>query len=435
MDPVPTFRRARRALLRPLLRRPKLTKRRAAVLLALSVLVSGRYFYSMQEPEWPTHQPSYDTTKTGPNAANFYHAAVESYVEGPQTPRTQNAEKTWNGDLSDAKAPRALQKAAMVRNAEAIRWLHEAGTRPYYGNFDGKWLKSNVQATLGASTSSPIPNAARISALARLTAGSCDVLASEGKSLAAVDRALDVAKWGTDLTHDPTLIEPMVGMLIQHIGYKKAGEHLDALTPQEARVALARLESLPQPARFDQIIRHEQMVGLNMLRDVFNLGSASSSLKALDVQTPSLGEGFLIRTLFSAFVMVFPKRELVDNYNSVFNEHARIAAMPYRESVGPATAFQQKVDRGEGVNRVTQIFVQNFHRVRPFYEVRKAQRELLRARLMLRADGKLAHIPLDPFSTGASQPLRYDEMTGKVWSVGANGIDELGKGDDTLETQ
>ena len=93
----------------------------------------------------------------------------------------------------------------------------------------------------------------------------------------------------------------------------------------------------------------------------------------------------------------------------------------------------------------------NFTRARWAFEAKNALREILRARLALAVykaahggtypatleglveSGAVSRVPSDPFSVNASEPLRYDAKTGKVWSVGENGIDEKGGGDDDLQ--
>ncbi len=446
-DPVPTLRKATEKLARPRIRRPKLTKRGAVITLALTGLVGLRWLDAMQEPNWPTVMPSYETNIKGPSAGNFYHAAIESYKETPEVGkyqeklnREENARRkagkpyrnnTWS-DLSDKKAPLVLKKIALKNNAEALKWLHEAGTKPYTGNFGGGWLKTPYVHE--PSLSSPVPNFVAMRELARTAAGTCDVLASEGKNLAAVDRALDVARWGRDMTHDPTLIEGMIGILLQGIGQDKALEHLDKLTPAEARVALARLESLLKPATFSEMIRHEEAFGASAFKDIFKIGD----LSPLQTYSSHTGERARLnhlagRAAYTAGVLVFTKRGLVKNYTDLMDEYARLAEMPYQESTGPLNTFDNNVERGKGLNPLTQIMVPNLNRAHWAYTLRQAQFEVIRAKLMLKADGKLTEIPLDPFSVGAAQPLRHDARTGKIWSVGGDGIDNHGTGDDTLE--
>ncbi len=445
-DPVPTLRKATEKLARPLLRRPKLTRRKAAITLALTGLIGLRWLDAIQEPTWPTFTPSYENNVKGPSAGSFYHAAIESYKETPEVGkyqeklnREENARRaagkpyrnnTWS-DLSDKETPLELKKAAQKDNEEALKWLHEAGTKPYSGNFGGTWLKTPYLQE--PSLSSPVPNFVAARELARTAAGTCDVLASEGQNLAAVDRALDVTKWGTDLTHDPTLIEGMIGLLIQGIGQKKALEHVDSLTPAEAKTALARLESLPKPAPFSEIIRHEEVSGASAFKDIFKIGDISP----LQTYSSSSGQSALGnlagRAAYTAGVLVFTKRGLVENYTGVMDEYARLAELPYRESVSPMTALQARFDTGKGLNPLTRMMVPNFQRARWAYVLRQTQLEIIRARLQLKADGKLSRLPLDPFSVGAAQPLRYDAKTGKIWSVGGDGIDNHGTGDDTLK--
>ncbi|MGC4047799.1 MAG: hypothetical protein QM758_28730 [Armatimonas sp.] len=439
-ETTPTFRRIGQRMIKPLVRRPRLTKRGAAITIALSGLVMARWWYANLEPNWPTYVPSYPDVQnqTGPNAANFYHAAMESYKPTTLPEKLRGTPSTWTA-LNEASAPLEAKRLAMQDNTEALNWLHEAGTRTYYGNHGGKWLKT--QPLEGPRLSDPVPNFISIRELARTAAGSCDVLAAEGQHLAAVDRALDIAKWGTDMTHDPTLIESMIGVLIQGIGYQKAVEHIDSLTPEEAKVALARLEKLPKPAAFSDIVRHEEMMVANTYKDVFQM----SNVRGFQEGPESLTTGLAGHALYDAMLLWYTKRGLIENYTSVMNEYARIGAMPYHEASSSYNMLQKRIDSGQGMNFLTRIVVPNMVRARWAYEAKIARREVIRAELMLKVwkaehGGKLPaslselkNVPLDSLSAGANQPLRYDGVTGKVWSVGSNGIDEHGAGDDTLE--
>ena len=457
---TPTFAKMGRALVRPFRKRPKLTRKNAAIMLGVSTLVGMRYIDANVEPNWPTYAPSYPKAMVGPNAASFYHAAIESLRYNPAVrshnaalgklhPSDKRLRTAWY-DLSDNAAPLELKRAAMLDNADALKWLHEAGTKNYYGNFDGSWLKTHdfVAPTL----SSPVPNFVAMRELARTAAGSCDVLAAEGKHAEAFDRALDVAKWGIDLTHDPTLIQAMIGLLIQGIGQEKAAELLANLSPEDAKVALARLESLPPPATFFQIVRGEEAFGVGMFRDLAKAGDITPLASANSPNSSVLG-AIAGRAMYDGAIMFYTKRGIVENYTNVFDEYARHSAIPYREAKAPMERFAEKVERGEGLNYFTRIAVPNANRARWAFEARVAGREIIRTQLALkvyqsRHGGKLpaslgelssekilGQVPTDPFSTRAAEPLQYDQATGKVWSVGSDGIDQRGEGDDNLRNQ
>lgn len=455
---TPTFAKMGRALARPLRKRPKLTRKNAAILLGVSTLVGMRYIDANVEPNWPTYAPSYPKAMVGPNAASFYHAAIESFdmLIGPQyaqvsktIPVLQKDQRVPWSSLNEKEAPLELKRAAMLDNADALKWLHEAGTKNYYGNFDGKWLKSHFVAPPTLST--PVPNFVAMRELARTAAGSCDVLAAEGKRAEAFDRALDVSKWGIDMTHDPTLIQGMIGLLIQGIGQQKATELLASLSPEEAKAALARMESLPPPASFAAMVQSEEAFTANTLQDIFRSGDMTTMgiLAGRNAPTPLGAIGN--RIAYDAFLMAYTKHGLVENYTGVMEEYVRLGAMPYYEVIGPMNAYQEKVNRGEGMNWFTRVAVPNFTRSRWAFEARVAGREILRTQLALKvyrashggrlpaelseltSAGILAQISTDPFSMGAAEPLRYDAQTGKVWSVGADGIDQNGAGDDDLK--
>ena len=156
--------------------------------------------------------------------------------------------------------------------------------------------------------------------------------------------------------------------------------------------------------------------------------------------------------LFRSAILIFTKRGIVENYTNVFDEYARLSAMSYREAKVAMDQFSAKIERGEGLNYLTRIAVPNMNRARWAYEAKIAQGEILRAQLALKVyqarnggplpaslnelvnTGILSRVPTDSFSAGASEALRYDVQTGKVWSVGSNGLDQLGKGDDELKS-
>ena len=53
--------------------------------------------------------------------------------------------------------------------------------------------------------------------------------------------------------------------------------------------------------------------------------------------------------MFDGGLLIFTKKGLVYNYTGVMEEYKRLSALPYRESLAPMTAFQGKVERGEGL--------------------------------------------------------------------------------------
>lgn len=424
--------------------RPARRRRAAAVTLAVAALLTVRWFDARVEPAWPRFVPTWNGAGAGPNAAHFHHAALEAFVY--DSPRQRAVRDRLpgagprRGSLDDPETPLALKRAAHADNAAALVWLHEATRHGYAGHRGDAWTR------LPSDPAFPVlPDFVRIRELSRMAGGACDVLAADGHPGRAVDLALDVATWGVHLTHDPTLVEAMIGCIVQEIGWKKAEAHADALTPAQTRAALARLEAIPDAASFDAILRHETASGASLLRETFRSGDMA--LLGTDVRS---ADALAQRIAFHALELWHTRRGIVRGYMDAMEAQARVAALPFRQAQPEAARLAERLERGDGLTWVARVAIPNTVRAREALERRTALRERLRARLALRLwrerhgaaapadlnalvrDGLLATAPRDPFSTDGAAPLRHDPATGRVWSVGSDGIDEGGRGDDTL---
>ena len=410
---VPTFHKAARASRRhlPRMKFPQANRKRLAlVTLTLLGSVGLRWSYANREPVYPVRHNGPQTwiargltnPMKGVNAAHFYAAAADLYQ--PQ----------W-ATMGDKSQTVAQMRESISHHTETLRLLRE-GLKYNYQGEKSYWIKIVGPKTINT----PPPNYVVMRDMARLLATEDYLKASQGDHVGAMSAGLDVLRFGTELAQDdPKLMEGMMASHIAGIGTGLALESVSKLSATQAREALNRLEALrPQP-RMSSILEAEKFYNLTFVQESFrgNLGNFSTSVP----------------------VLLHTKQGLLDSYSQMMDRLILKSGLPYQQSRN----LQE-----EGVF-LPPVGCDNFSGAY-FSLIRQQERlTLLKTRLALHAyrlehggaapralealveAGYLKTLPIDPFSADGTDALRYKD--GEVWSVGRDGKDSGGAGDDTLE--
>jgi hypothetical protein len=402
-------------------------RKRAVVMLALATAVGMRWHFANASPVVLT-PPDPRTSLTAPNAAHFYAIAADSLdmnVVGKIDPdQTALAEKRLMVSRAQPALNRLREGFAYEYHGQRTNWLHQA-------------------APLNLET--PTPNFVLQRTIARLLASEATVYSADGKKAAALSSAMDAMRFGQDVGQEPSLIGGMIGLLCEGIGSAEAVKQVDSLTAAEARAAMPRFQVMLQNERpFSDIIRDEQYFINGAMQQIFSGSIAQHfDLNALDNNLWSrLHRG----GLYTTSVLYYGKQGIMDKTNARFHEIIRRADQPFQvarklsNDTLPALPYL-----------VNDWMPTSFHKAHLSHTRIAARKRVLLAQLAVQAyrgehSGNaprslqdltvgsapyLTTVPNDPFSGDAQQPLRYRD--GRVYSVGENGQDDSGLGDDTLK--
>jgi hypothetical protein len=414
-------------------RRATRRQKTALVTLLVASAVGARWLVA-NAPTTTNYQPRVEPfaaapkTLTAPNARHFYAAAADTVSESLE-------------DFSHEDIPLAEKRAAVATAAPALDLLQQGTRYDYYAGATNFYVARQPLHTLD----SPVPNYVRVRMLARLLAARSGVLAADGRHAAAVQAALDVARYGQHIGRGGSLIDGMIGILVEKIGVNEARERVANLSAAEARVALAALNRRATEQRnFGQIMEAERRTVMDGVSDVFS-GDATGFAAHMDLGL-NLGSSPLGRLAwnagYAASVFWYGKQGLSDAANAYLDEQVRRGTLPYQE------ARNLSITNLPPVPYVFKNAMSSTKRARWSHTESIALRNVLRAELAVRAyrlehGGKLPatlaeltvgpfpyleEVPTDPFSRDGAQPLLYRD--GKPYSVGDNGRDEGSEGDD-----
>lgn len=424
-------------------------RRNALIMLTASIVIGGRWFAANLAPTYPTGKGVYPPNaapKWGkmkqPNAATFYMAAADAFdleaING-----SVRGIKFGTSDWMDQ--PIAVQKPAVAIAQPAFALLRQGMKYPYVEDYQTNYFKSTPITAKGIAR--PVANFIVQREMTRLLAAEANVRASEGNQVGAIESSLDAVRLGVDQAKGHSLIDGMIGVLMQNIGAKEALKHVAGLNAEEARASAGRLENiLTTEPTLAQVMTRERDMVYETIRDVYNKGSISE----FDALESGLSETYLKRAgnriAYGAVLMYYTKQGLVNDYASYMDTILARLKMPYYQA-------KQLPSLAEPSNPFVQIAVPNYTRAFQTATRTSAMNRILLGRLAVQAyqrehrgrlpislselstEGNtyLSAIPTDPFSLSGKEALRYDPRTGKVYSVGENGIDDGNTGDDALE--
>jgi hypothetical protein len=407
-------------------------QRAAAVTLAVASVVGLRWYAATRNPVCPAgFGPSAapargERVMDGPNAAHFYAAAADALP----------------AQLEDSKLDTlsvAEQKAEVTRAAESLALVRQGFAYRYQGPGRTAWMKTEPAQGLSA----PVPNYANLRKVARLLAADARVKAAAGDTAGALSSSLDAVRFGQDIgSRGNALIEGMIGTLIEGIGETEALKNVHGLSAAEARSAARRVEGLlDHEVTFGQIVASERRFGYAALDELFRDSSGKLGVEALDLNVSGTLDRIKMNAVVGALLLWYGKQGIVDDYTRAGEELTRRAALPYQQ----AKALGAPPEPRNWVVRMMTPHAQRAHLSR----VRATMRQrVLAARLAVEAyraehggsapatldelthgpDPYLSVVPADPFSPDGTAPLRY--RNGNAYSVGDNGADDGGTGDD-----
>lgn len=416
-------------------------RRMALATLAVSLAFGGRWYAANVEPTYPTGQGVYPAQNAAPkwgamkepNAATFYMAATDA-LDLPAIKKSLEGVEGGIRYLSDK--PIAVQKNAVNLAQLSLTLLRQGMTYPYIADYQTNYFRSNPVTATGLER--PSPSFIPIRETARLLAAEARVRASENNHAGAIESSLDAVRLGTDVGQGHTLIDGMIGVLLQSIGAREGVRHVAHLSASEARIATARLETiLANEPSFAHIITADRDTAYEILQSVHNVCTLSGVKSWYTGEPNPRLSGVKGVIAYNALLVYSTKQGLANDVAVAYDSILTRVKLPYQQTknLGEITPSANPLVRElapshpRAFRQTTLIAAWN--RVLLTKLAAQAYRAehagAFPASLSVLTQGAkpyLKAVPTDPFSMTGTEPLRYDNVTGDIYSVGENGLDD-----------
>ncbi|MBC8137812.1 MAG: hypothetical protein H8F28_18175 [Fibrella sp.] len=425
----------------PTLQQRIVRRRRIAIVTIIASLgIACRWHVANLEPAYPVGEGVYKentVSETGetkqPNAALFYMAAAGAFhIDMPE-----GLEQDTHSLIS---APLSVQEPVVAQAKPAFDLLRQGMKYSFVADkIPGYFVE---ESSVGKSI--PTRNFAPLREMSRMLAVESRVKAAKGDTPGALQSALDAMRLGTDAGQGASLLEGMIGVLLQRIGTQEAIRHVKGLSAAEARAGASRLEAMLKHERtFAQMMTAERdTMSYDTLKTVFRTG-------AFQGMNPNTGEELDLQGAgwrFALGTMVFArtKQGVVDDFAEQYDQILTRYRMPYQLakrldktqlSANPMVRYWVDTDVQRAYHQTTQQATHN--RVLLAQLAIQAYRQehggvapTSLSDLTRGTKPYISVVPGDPFSLPGTHALRYDAHTGKAYSVGENGKDDRNAGDD-----
>lgn len=345
-----------------------------------------------------------------------YRAELSTLLGQTAQDRTKTLkEHPWPESLADPSAFVTIEQSRRHRDAmrRHLTVLKQGLTLPM------------TEVSWNQETNSIPLNLVYLRELARLRVRDGNLKLHDGDASGAMTAYLDTYALGNQVMQGRSLVCGMIGVLCQGIAVVSAPEALSGLSAKEARAAIQRFETiLSQQLPFDELLKKERQEAS---------GSAELNLLGTDAFWENAPAFRLVKSYLTTRV-----KDAMD--------HAIVQTrLPYQKNQGVLTAETESRD----IATLLHVgVIPNVNRAFHSYTARTAQARRVLLLLAVRAwqaerggtlpprldalvaEGYLKQLPSDPLSTDGITAFRYDSKTGAVWSVGFDGKDDHGQGDD-----
>lgn len=377
----------------------------------------------------PTHAaPSSNAYPTLVDAANRLVKQNE-VGEAIATPRPNSLIK---GHMRAEKVYALAEKEELLAaNADALRTFRGA-------------LPSYAEAPAVRDWKMSFPELAGFRGMARLLLLEGQVHAARGDYGKAANSYLNAIELGERIGHGGVLIHKLVSIACEAIGRRGLLEVSDKLSPDEARAAVARLETiLSRRSTMTDALTEEKWATQAELDRWFRTKNwwqiAQSFPQDAGLEDEEHKPSFTDRTRFALGLMRYTKTEVAESHRRYMDAIIAQSQLPYDR------ARPEPTIPPDYLNQILMpVFVQaNFRDVET-----RAEYALLLGKLAVSAylkqtghkptdwnalvqSGYLHAAPVDPFAKNGTDPLRYDPLTYtqvafRIYSVGPDGKDNGG---------
>lgn len=303
--------------------------------------------------------------------------------------------------------------------ARRTAWLN--GNKKALGLFQ-QALQTPSMASPPRSFAPTFPVYARLRELARSKIAQSNTLWMRGDFNGALQINLDTVQMGHDIRRGGFLITHLVSIAISAIGRGNTGATIEHLSAAQCKNAAQRLEKLlANRWKLDQTLTEDKWATQAGMMEAFEQSDWRDA--PLGKTTPF--QSLRIRTI--------SKQQMIDNIGATYDHEIANARLPFAQEIAPPASFGDSY---------SDLMIGILARAR-INEARGLMGErTLMLQLALRAyqleNGKyppnlnalvpvyLGAVPTDPFGGGEALRYKSDGVTYKLWSIGPDGVDDLG---------
>jgi hypothetical protein len=434
-------------------------KKRIATGFCIAFSLIGTRYY------WATHAPiSYPQTplpivlkpaETTPNSLYFYEQ-VALQMKG------KNPAFALSGDAK-CDTLKVCQKVVDA-NTDTLKLLREGIKHKgmsLNSKKSGYWYNKTISAKEGfLYPEKSMPNFVIERTIARLFVAESQLKASKGDYLRSVNSNLDGLAFSTSIQTSDRHLDFMILILMQKTNLEAMMPQIKHLTTKQAKDALARFNASEKNLP-------------DIRRSI--VGQEKAGMEVLQVMTPETMTKYMTTTLYDVYPQYGMQAPAAPKWLSAtvtyawtagelfwkgqtglandWHQHQASAykklSLPYRQSQQiPSYTMHSYLLKARPFREFLDI---DYDRVHFAYTQMRTRIQTIKAQLAIAAYrgehgrqnpkslselvkvGYLEEVPLDPFSENADTPLQYKD--GKIWSVGQNGFNENGGGDDDLPSR
>ena len=302
------------------------------------------------------------------NAASYYRQAFEAL---PQGNAEQEAYEKWGEIVFDTSA------VGLIKRLEPSMALLHSGSAA--GQIDWGW-------NYGKGLALKMPEVNKSRDLSRAAALSIRYMLEQKQYKAAARRAVDVMVLGRRLQLGRAIVTWLVGYGVELEGNIPISAYLPKIPPEELRELEAALDSLPEAQPLADAIAGEKEM---CLRSIRNAGLVKGDPVATEVPNdPS------------------QRVQLVKEFRRLWDQAAKVAAMPPEQAGQAAAAFKQQL---EAASPAAQKIVLNKPETLAFRAAKAVEDRLLfRAAVAVAQSGPAALKNFrDPYGDG---PFTYAKL-------------------------
>lgn len=384
--------------------------------LCVSLALGGRWYAANLTPTYPVGEgvyqgsiaPKWGQMKQG-NAATFYMAATDALNRDAISKSFPGGYTT--GTLIDA--PVALQKKPVALAQPALKLLRQEMQYPYLPDMQTNFVESDPHA--GRGLDRPVANFIVLRDTARLLAAEASVRASEGNTVGAMESSLDAVRLGVDTAQGHTLIDGMIGVLVQGIGATEGMKHVAGLSAPDARAAAKRLQTIIERERTPaQMFTAERNSTYEIFQTTFSAGNAQN----VTGEFGSLS-AMVSQAAYNGALMFYTKQGMINDYAAYTDTVLRRVKLPYQQA-------KQLPKIAESKNSVVAMITPNYERGFTYTTQKRVMNRVLLARLAVQAykgehnnalpasladliigaNPYLDAVPTDLLSPSGAEPLR-----------------------------
>ena len=348
-----------------------------------------------------------------PNGFDLYVAAATATVRAK--PEVDPASDT--AVLTDPKV-----RAQRYGLARKTAWIN--ANKKAFTLFD-QALQTPVLAPTSRSFSGVnFGSYAKLRQLARAKTAQSNALWMRRDYNGALRVNLDTVQMGHDIRRGSGLIPTLVGIAVAAIGRANTGDTIERLNAAQCKSAARRMEKLlANRWRLDESLTEEKWSSQAGLMEVFGRSDWRKEFFGGEIPPLALPRVYTVS-----------KQQIIDNVGASYDRQIANARLPFTnkgtpsvQSSDPFTDIMLIDDDRARINEARGLMGDNTLMLQLALRAYKLENGVYPPALKSLVPNYLSAVPADPFGGGESLRYKLNGVTYKLWSIGPDGKDDLGK--------